>query len=226
MAENVSSERPEGRRLIVWGAGGHGKVVAEVACLAGWTVVGFADADLAKRGQIAEPRGARVILDEAGLFGCLDVASRAFDAVAIALGVNEARHAAWRALTGRIALPVLVHPDSTLSQSAKLGEGSVVMARAVINPAAELGAVVIVNSAAVVEHDCVVGDAVHLSPNCTLAGGVRVGNLAWIGAGATVIQSCEVGRASIVGAGSVVVRNVPPDVTVVGCPARISSQRR
>ena len=208
-------------RLLIWGAGGHGKVVADVARAAGYAVLGFVDADPAKLGSIVEPGGAAVIMDEAGLFGELGRAKRPFDALAIAIGNNRARLQARARVSGRTQLPVLVHPRAVVSPSAALGEATVVMPMAVVNPAAHVGTAVIVNTAAVIEHDCVVGNGAHLSPNSTLAGEVHVGALSWIGAGATVIQRRRIGQSSIVGAGTVVIRDVPDEVTVVGCPARI-----
>jgi sugar O-acyltransferase (sialic acid O-acetyltransferase NeuD family) len=208
------------KRLLIWGAGGHGKVVADVARAAGFEVVGFVDADRTKLGNVVEPGGAAVTMDEASLFESLGSSARRFDALAIAIGNNRARLQACTRLGGRVELPVLVHPSAVISPSAALGEATVVMPQAVVNPAARVGMAVIVNTAAIVEHDCVVGDGAHLSPNATLAGGVEVGALSWIGAGATVIQQVRVGQSSIVGAGTVVIRDVPDEVTVVGCPAR------
>jgi sugar O-acyltransferase (sialic acid O-acetyltransferase NeuD family) len=216
-----STIRSAQTRLVIWGAGGHGKVVADVARAAGYAVVGFVDADPGKLGSVVEPGGAAVILGEASLFESLGRAERPFDALAIAIGNNRARLQARARVSGRTPLPVLVHPSAVVSPSATLGEATVVMATAVINPAARVGAAVIVNTAAIIEHDCVVGDGVHLSPNATLAGEVCVGSSSWIGAGATVIQQVRVGQSSIVGAGTVVIRDVPDGVTVVGCPARV-----
>jgi sugar O-acyltransferase (sialic acid O-acetyltransferase NeuD family) len=207
-------------RLLIWGGGGHGKVVADVARAAGYTVVGFADADLDKLGNVVEPGGAAVVMDETQLFESLDRPERPFDALAIAIGSNRTRLEACAQVNGQVRVPALVHPSAVLSPSAELGEGTVVMAMAVVNAGARIGMAVIVNTATVVEHDCVVGDGVHLSPHSTLADGVYVGPTSWIGAGATVIQQLRVGQGSIVGAGSVVIHDVPDDVTVVGCPAR------
>jgi sugar O-acyltransferase (sialic acid O-acetyltransferase NeuD family) len=209
------------RRLLIWGAGGHGKVVADVARAAGYSVVGFVDADPSRVGSVVEPDGTAVVMDETSLFESLDRPARPFDALAIGIGNNQARLRACGRLDGRTPLPVLVHPSAVVSPSATLGDATVVMPMAVVNPATCVGIAVIVNTAAIVEHDCVVGDGAHLSPNSTLAGGVHVGSASWIGAGATVIQQVRVGQSSIVGAGAVVIRDVPDGVTVVGCPARI-----
>lgn len=211
----------DGHRLVILGAGGHGKVVADVARAASWAVVGFADTDSSKLGQLVESGGGSVLLVDVELFENLELAGKLFDAVAVAIGHNVARLRALGRLHNRVALPVLVHPRAVVSPSAELGEGTVVMPNAVVNAAARLGVGVIVNTAAVVEHDSVVGDGVHLSPNCTLAGRVNVGRLSWIGAGATVIQGIRIGQGSTVGAGAVVIHDVPDGVTVVGSPARI-----
>lgn len=212
---------PSGRRVLVWGGGGHGKVVADVARAAGWAVVGFVDLDPAKVGLVVEPGGAKVLYEEARFYEALGSGERSFDAVALGIGNNRARLAALERLRGRIEMPVLIHPSAVVSPTATVEEGTVIMPKAVLNAAASVGRGVIVNTAAVVEHDCVVEEGVHVSPNATLAGAVRVRRLSWVGAGATVIQCRTVGAESTVGAGSVVIRDVPDGVTVVGCPARV-----
>lgn len=210
-----------GKALLVWGGGGHGKVVADLARAAGWTVAGFVDRDPARLGETVEPGGGRVVVDEdeflrqAGAGRCANGA----DGVTLAVGDNRARHDCLRRVPGLHA-PALVHPSAVVSPSARLGRATVVLPLAAVNAAARLGEAVIVNTAAVVEHDCVLGDAVHVSPGAVLAGGVQVGERSWIGAGAAVIQGVRVGRDAIVGAGAVVIRDVPDGVTVVGNPAR------
>lgn len=206
----------------MWGAGGHGKVVADLVRALGHAVAGFVDSDPAKLGEEAEPGGARVVVGGEALLRALDAGEplpAGADAFALALGDNRLREACLRRLGGH-ALPALVHPSATVSPSALVGRGTVVFAGAVVNAAARIGDAAIVNTGAVVEHDCELGAAVHLSPRATLAGGVRVGDRAWVGAGATVIPRVEVGADAVVGAGAVVIRDVAAGQTVAGVPAR------
>lgn len=209
------------KALLVWGGGGHGRVVADLVRAAGYAVAGFVDRDAARLGEMVEPGGGRVVADEAaflreaGQGRCANGA----DGVILAVGDNRARHDCLLRVSG-LQAPALVHPSAVVSPSARLGRGTVVLPLAVVNAAARLGDAVIVNSAAVVEHDCVLGDAVHVSPGAVLAGGVHVGDRTWVGAGAAVIQGVRIGRDAMIGAGAVVIRDVPDGATVVGNPAR------
>lgn len=217
----MSGASPDRGALLVWGGGGHGKVVADLVRAAGYRLAGYVDRDPARLGARVEPGGGAVValeeefLAQAALGRCTNGA----DGVTLALGDNRVRDACLRRIPGLNA-PVLVHPSAVVSPSARLGRATVVLPLAAVNAAASLGEAVIVNTAAVVEHDCVLGDAVHVSPGAVLAGGVTVGARSWIGAGASVIQGVRVGTDVVVGAGAVVVRDVPDGVTVAGNPAR------
>ncbi len=216
------------RRFLIWGGGGHGKVVADLVRASGDDVVGFVDRDAAKLGEVVDPGGARVVLAEDEFVASLgDGGAWRYDASAVALAVGD--NAARLACLARLAdvdAPALVHPTAARSPSAVVGRGAVVFANAVVNAAAAIGSAVIVNSGAVVEHDCDVGDGAHVSPGAVLSGGVRVGARTWIGAGATVIQGVRIGADVVVGAGAVVIRDVPDGATVVGNPARVISTAR
>lgn len=114
-----------------------------------------------------------------------------------------------------------IHPKSIVSCYAKIDEGTVVMAGAILNPDAIIGKHCIINTAAVIEHDCKLDDFVHISPNAALAGGVAVGEGTHIGIGATVIQGIKIGKWVTIGAGTVVINDVPDYAVVVGNPGKI-----
>ena len=99
------------------------------------------------------------------------------------------------------ALPVIVDPSATVSNSAKIGEGSFVGKNAVINAEAQIGKMVILNTSSIVEHECIVGDFVHIAVAAVLCGQVKVGKAAFVGANATVIQCTDVREQQIVPAG-------------------------
>jgi UDP-perosamine 4-acetyltransferase len=219
---------PHTHALLVWGAGGHGTVVADLAAAVGARVVGFIDGDPRKIGVVVAGTGAAVVATEADLAAHLDAGKplpRGATAVALGVGDNRARSACRARLNG-VALPPLVHPSAVVSPSAVFGAGAVVMAGAVINARAVIGAGAIVNSAAVIEHDCSIGEDAHVSPGAILAGGALVGRGAWIGAGATIIPTVSVGEWAVVGAGAVVIRDVAGSATVVGNPARPIARSR
>lgn len=207
-------------RLAVLGASGHGKVVADVAELVGWNEVVFFDDAWP---GVKQNGHWQVVGDTAVLLKDIS----AFDGAVIAIGNNRIRQIKQRDLKASGAqLVSVIHPAAVVSRYAKVGEGAVIFASAVINTCAEVGEGCIVNTGVVIEHDCVVGEFAHVSPNSILAGGVKVGSLAWVGACASVRQLIEIGKGSIVGMGAVVTKDVPPEVTVVGNPAKTIEPRR
>lgn len=209
--------------FLVWGAGGHGKVVADIVRARGDTVYGFVDSTPSKLGKQVEPGGGRVELAEDAFLAALarePGEAWPFDEVALGIGDNRARLERLASLRA-FAVPPLVHPTAVVSAGARLGRGTVVFAGAVVNAGARIGDAVIVNTGAIVEHDCALGDGVHVSPGAVLSGGVTVGPRSWIGAGSVVIQQITIGADAIVGAGAVVIRDVPDGARVVGNPARI-----
>lgn len=207
--------------LLVWGAGGHGRVVADLVRASGGRLLGFVDGDPAKMGAEVAMGGRVLWGEEALLAHVAEHGGLPGGAAGVAPGVgSNVQRRRILELLGPFAAAPLVHPFSAVSPSARLGRGTVVFAGAVVNAGAWLGEGVIVNSGAVVEHDCRVGDGVHLSPRATLCGGVEVGAWSWVCAGATVIPGVRVGERATVGAGAVVLRDVADDTTVAGCPAR------
>ncbi len=205
-------------RVLVWGGGGHAKVVADVLRGAGDVIVGVID-------QVANPP----LLSFLGLTAAAHVVEGGVDldqlplgatAVALGIGDNRIRNDCCRAL-GAVCLPARSHARAAVAESARLGRGVVIMANAVVNADVHLDDAVIVNSGAIVEHECLIGAGVHLSPGVVLGGKVRIAELAWIGAGAVVLPGISVGRGAMVGAGAVVVRDVSPGETVIGVPARL-----
>lgn len=206
--------------IFVYGASGHGKVVADILRARGIEVAGFID-DNAPPGSL-EVLGLAVLGN--GNWLAEQAKSRPIT-VALGIGDNSARQkVAERCVACRITLLTAVHPFTAVAASARVGPGAVVMAGAVINPDAKIGTGVIVNTGAIVEHDCQVGDFAHLSPNGAMGGGALLGSLSWLGMGATIIHGVTVGSGTIIGAGAVVVRDIPDGVTALGVPARIRHQ--
>lgn len=208
--------------FLVWGGGGHGRMVGDLILATGNEVAGYVDRDRSKVGSRIDPTGSSVTYLEEDLLALLEESGRypdGADASALGIGDNGQRERCIRELEG-LAVPALVHPSAHVSPAAKIGRGTVVFPHAVVNAGAEAREAVIVNSGAVIEHDCLLGTAVHVSPGATLCGGVRVGPRSWIGAGSTVIQGVEIGEDVTVGAGSTVLGDVPDGATVVGSPAK------
>jgi sugar O-acyltransferase (sialic acid O-acetyltransferase NeuD family) len=169
------------RRLLILGAGGHGRAVAEaVAAGAEYELVGFLDDafpalttvwDAPVLGRIGDWRGHVHQADE--LF--------------VAIGSNRVREAVTRSLVDAgLVLATVTHPRAIISPRAIIGPGSAVMAGAIVGTEARLGVGVIVNCAAVVDHHCRVGDFGHLGVGAVMAGGSTLGQSAWVQAGAAL----------------------------------------
>jgi sugar O-acyltransferase (sialic acid O-acetyltransferase NeuD family) len=202
------------RRVAVLGAGGHGKVVADVALCSGADVIAFLDDAPAKAGT--NIWGIPVVAWDRFL---ADESSRGA-AIALAFGDNRARQrSVERVRTAGLDVATLVHPTAAIARTARLGAGTVVMAGAAVNADAVVGDGCIVNTGAVVEHDCVIGDFAHLSPNGALGGGVKIGPRTHLGLGAVALPLVQIGADVRVGAGAVVHRDVGDGLTVVGVPA-------
>jgi UDP-perosamine 4-acetyltransferase len=200
-------------RLLIVGAGGHARAVADVAIAAGWTVVGFTDLGG------ADP--ARNVVGDDSAVAALR-GRGAVDAATVGVG-NSAR--ARRAVLFRhlrdtgVATPALVHPRAVVSASARIAEGTVVFGGVIVGAGVDVGVNVVLYSGAVVEHGCRIGEHAYLSPGAILSGEVVVEPGAFIGAGAVLLPSITVGKDAVVGAGAVVTRDVRAGTTVVGIPA-------
>lgn len=203
-----------GRRLLIMGAGGHAAAVADLAAECGMDLAGFVDRAVAT----ARPDVLGTDADLASLHR-----RRAMDAAVVGLGNSAlARRVELFALArdAGIPLPALVHPRAIVSRSARIDDGTVVLAGCVVGAGVRVGANAVLYSAVVAEHGCAIGDHVYLSPGVILAGAVRIEPQAFLGAGAVVLPGITIGRGATVGAGAVVVRDVPAGATVLGVPAR------
>ncbi len=202
------------RNLIIIGAGGHGRVCADVAFRAGWTVVGFCDPAFQ---HVTDILGVRMLADcEETLFGNWPDHTGLF----VAIGDNTRRLAVLDAASRMgIELAVLVDPTAIVSPSATLSAGSVVMPGAVINAEAFVGRGSLINTAAVVEHGARVGQGAHIAPGACLTGDTVVGDRSLVGARATLIPGVQIGQDVTVGAGAVVTRAFGDSAQLVGVPA-------
>ncbi len=183
--------------LIVFGAGGHGAVVAELALACGRRVLGFADVDASRIGSRVLGLEVSWLQDD-----LLSMERWPEDAeVALGVGYNGPRARIDAGFAARVTAP-LIHPRAYVSPSAELAPGVVVFALAAVQARARLGRGVIVNTGAVVEHDSEVRAHAHIAPNATLCGNVTVGERALVGAGASVPPGLVIGEDALVKAGS------------------------
>lgn len=193
--------------MYIYGASGHGKVIAEIAEDLNREVHGFIDDNEAIKELLEYP----VVSYEK---------SDKNRKLILAVGNNRIRKRIVQNLQSR-EFETLIHPRSILSRRVKIGAGTVVMGGCTINSSVEVGSHCIINTNSSIDHDCRIEDFVHISPNASLAGNVLVGEGAHIGIGASVIQGVTIGKWSTIGAGAVIIKNVPDFSTVVGVPGKI-----
>ncbi|WP_432240580.1 acetyltransferase [Herbaspirillum robiniae] len=206
--------------LYVLGAGGHAKVVVDALAESGTDLsrIRIRDDALERAGAWIEGLTVETPAIQTALTGGL---------FHLAIGNAIVRERMFEKLTAINARALtIVHPASTVSRHAKLGDGVFMAARSIIAPSASLGRCVIVNHGAIIDHDCLVGDFSHIAPNATLAGEVKIGSRVLIGAGANILPGIQIGDDVIVGAGSVVTRNISAGQVVVGIPAKQSEGKR
>lgn len=197
-------------KVVIIGASGHGKVIADIILKSGDLVVGFLD-DNSDLG--AEFTGFPVL-------GKVSEATNYQEyKFVIAIGNSDIRERIANELG--VAWYTAIHPTAVLSGiGVEIGEGTVVMANAVINSDAKIGRHCIINTAAIVEHDNRIEDFAHISVGAKLAGNVSVGRKTWVGIGAQVIQGKTIGAELLVGAGATVIGDLEEKGTYVGVPAQ------
>ena len=204
-------------KVVLYGAGGHGRVVADILAVGtGTEVVGFLDDDGAQRGQRV---GLLTVLG--GMETLQKLRATGVTGAIVTIGANAARVSKARAVEAAgFELCSAIHPKAVVAKDVVVGVGTVIMAGAVVNPGARIGRNAIVNTGATIDHDCRLDEGVHVSPGANLAGSVEIGAGAHLGIGCCVIPDIRIGAGCTIGAGAVVVRDIPDGETWAGNPAR------
>lgn len=197
-------------KLIIIGASGHGRVVADIAKKCGYDEIVFLD----NNPNLSTCAGYPVLGTDA-------MVSKLEGDLFIAVGNGQVRKKLMKR-EGDRHFPVLIHPNAVVADDVEIGCGSVVMAGSVINPGSKIGKGTIINTCASVDHDCILGDFVHVSVGAHVAGTVTIGENTWIGAGATVSNNVNICGTCMIGAGAVVIKDIDESGTYVGVPARRS----
>lgn len=205
-------------RLVLWGASGHAKVVADIVRLAGeHEIVGFLD-DVDPAARNREFCGARIL---GGRERLESLRAEGVTHLLFAFGDGAARLRLTPYVRERgFELATAIHPRAVVAADVVIGGGTVIAAGAVVGPATTLGENVIVNTLAGVDHDCSIGAGAHVAPGARLGGTVRVGEGAWIGIGAVVREKVSIGERAVIGAGAVVLDDVASGIVAFGVPAR------
>jgi acetyltransferase EpsM len=195
--------------FVLYGASGHGMVIAEILELRKEAIACFVDANPA----IVQ------LLDYPVYHQPDQVPVSDSKHWIVSIGHNRTRKKVVAQLD--VHFGTAIHPSAQLSPRASIGDGTVVMAGVSVNSSAVIGRHCILNTGSNIDHECVLEDYVHISPGASLAGNVTVGEGSHIGTGASVIPGVRIGKWCIIGAGAAVIRDVPDYATVVGVPARI-----
>ena len=219
--EVLSISRMELTAIVGLGAGGHGRMIADILSRSGdYSVAAWLDSDASIRGT--KVCDAPVLGDDSKL---PEIFSEKLNRAFIGLGsVGDAslrRKVAASALEIGMALPVITDPTALVSATSQVDEGVCIFPHAIINANCKIGRCAIINTRATVEHDCSLGEFCHLAPASVIGGDCVIGDGAHIGIGAVVKEGITIGENAIVGAGAVVVADVASGTTVTGVPAKI-----
>lgn len=198
--------------VIIIGAGGHAKVIADIIYKSGDNLIGFLDDNLANKGK-------EIYLGKKVLGTTKDIENYNKNYFIIGIGNNSIRKKINN--ENNLKLYTAIHPSAIIAQDVKIGIGSVIMAGVVINPGTVIGKNCIINTCSSLDHDNLLEDYVHISPGAHLAGTVSVKEGTWICTGAIIKNNITIGKNNIIGAGSVVIKDIiDENTTYIGVPAR------
>lgn len=194
--------------MNILGVGGHAKVVIDAAIQSAHKIMNVYDDDSSTHGT-----------DFCGYKVKGSIENSIHGQAIIAIGKNTVRQTISKQLSN-VNWQSIIHPTAIIAEDVEIGEGSVIMAGAIIQPGTKVGRHCIINTGACIDHDCIIEDYTHIAPNCGIAGGVTIGKGAFIGIGTSVAQYIKIGEWTTVGAGSAVITDLPANCTAVGVPAK------
>lgn len=203
-----------GHGLLIIGAGGNGKVVADIAqSMQCWDDIAFIDEGLVGQSIL----GLSVLGGNDRLEQLRPLFKDAFISIA---NIETYDMLKQQLMALDYEIPTLIHPSSIVAKTASIAKGTMVSAGAIINPLAVIEEDCIINTGAIVEHDCHIGVRTHVAPAAAMAGNVRVGKHCWVGLGARMNENINVCANTKLGTGAVVNRDITEPGTYVGVPAR------
>jgi sugar O-acyltransferase (sialic acid O-acetyltransferase NeuD family) len=196
--------------VVIIGASGHGKVIADIIIKSGDCLLGFLDDDDSLPDKILD----------FPILGKTEDICKYDNKVKFIIGIGN--NSLRKQIDEKYSINwyTAIHPSAVIAVDVSIGKGSVVMANSVINPSTKIGRHCIINSGAIVEHDNEIGDFVHISPNVSLGGTVKVDELTHVGIGVTVKNNVSITTECVVGAGAVVVRDITEKGVYVGVPVK------
>jgi sugar O-acyltransferase (sialic acid O-acetyltransferase NeuD family) len=213
LKESCLTSENQLRPLVIFGSGGHAVSVANVAISAGYKIKCFID----KEKDGLDLLGLKI---KKHLFNLDNIGDLSFS---IAIGNNAIRERVYRELiSARPALyfPALIHASAIISIFTEIGDGTVIMPKAVIGPNSRVGKFCLINTLASIDHDCVMNDYSSLAPAAVTGGSVTIGLRSAVSIGATVKNGVTIGDDSVIGANSYLNKDLPSNIIAYGTPAK------
>lgn len=206
-------------RLVLWGAKGHARVLADIASAVGAKVVAIGDRD-----NLPSPvPGIPLFHGREAFEAFINNVDGGQLYFAVAIGGNKGQDrlltAKWLESLG-IEPVTIQHPSAYVEPSATIAVGAQVLAHSYVGSNSSIHTQAILNTGSSLDHDCIAGEGAHLAPGSTVCGDVQIHKCAFVAAGATILPHIVIGSNAVVGAGSIVVRAVPDGALVVGVPAK------
>lgn len=192
--------------MLLYGAGGHAKVVIDILKSIGVKITGLLDDNELIKEFHGYPVNKNPIDEKIP--------------VIISIGENNIRKKIAQKIPHTNYLKI-IHPSAIVSDNATIENGTVIMHGCIIQPGVLIGRHCIINTGASIDHDCIINDYVHVSPRVTLCGNVTIGEGTLIGAGTTIIPGVKIGKWSVIAAGSVVTNDIPDYVMAAGAPSKV-----
>ena len=206
--------------VVIYGAGGHGKVVADIIEKQGkYKIAGFLD-DIKESGSTFF--GYKIL-------GGLDyLNNKSVKNGIVAIGDNWWRYLKTKEIqriNPEFQFITAIHPSAQIGREVTIGAGTVIMAGAIINSSSTIYGNCIINTKSSIGHDSIINDFATVAPNATLAGGVSLGKFSTLSISSTVIQNVNIGSHSVVGASSTVLKDIDSNVVAYGTPAKVIKKR-
>lgn len=203
------------KKVIIFGASGHARVIADIIKKSGDEIVGFLDDNADIQGKTIFD--SKIVLGDTSEESVKKYVDCYF---IIGIGSNRVRKIISEKYSN-LKWYTAIHPSSIIGSDVSIKEGTVIMAGTVINTGTVVGKHCIVNTSSSLDHDNILEDYVHISPGSHLAGTVRISEGTWICTGVTIINNITIGKNNIIGAGATVIKNIEEEnSTFVGIPVK------
>lgn len=213
------------KNILIYGASGHAKMIVDVIEKnKSHNIMGFIDTYKPLGYQLNSYKVIGRLEDLKELTKSLNI-----EGIIIAIGDNFTRQKVFnniKSILPKVQFETVVHPTATLAEDINIGEGSVIMAKAVINSGAKVGKFCIINTASTLGHDSVMSDFSSLASGVTVAGTVKIGICSAICLRSIIIQNVEIGNNTVIGAGSLVLQSIGDLKTAFGNPVKIIKDRK